>query len=140
MDPDVIRAKLESLARCVRRIEGRRPSSAQELAADLDAQDIVTLNLERVVQIAVDAGSHILLDYETPSPESMAGVFRALGDLGVLDRALAERMAKAAGFRNIAVHEYKSIDWNIVFSIISSRLDDFRDFAQALLNMAEGRR
>lgn len=49
-------------------------------------------------------------------------------------------MAKAAGFRNIAVHEYESIDWNIVFSIISSRLDDFRDFAQALLNLAEGRR
>ncbi len=135
MDPDVIKAKLESLSRCVLRIESRRPSSAQALATDLDAQDIVSLNLERAVQLAVDAGSHILIDQDGASPESMAGVFMALGDAGVLDKPLAARMAKAAGFRNIAVHEYASIDWTIVYSIITTRLDDFRLYAGALMRL-----
>ena len=49
MEPDVINAKLESLARCIRRIETRCPVSAEALKGDLDAQDIVVLNLERVV-------------------------------------------------------------------------------------------
>jgi len=137
MDPDVIRAKLESLSRCIGRIEGRRPSSAQALAADLDAQDIVTLNLERAVQLSVDAGSHILLDCDTASPESMAGVFMALGEAGILAIPLAVRMAKAAGFRNIAVHEYESIDWDIVYSIITTRLDDFRTYAGNLMKYLE---
>ena len=132
MDPDVVNAKLESLARCVRRIEGRMPASATALAADLDSQDIIVLNLERAVQISVDIGSHLLLEFDTPSPESMAGVFYSLGDAGVLERPLAERMAKAAGFRNIAVHEYESMDWGIVYSIVSTRLDDFRDYAIAV--------
>jgi uncharacterized protein YutE (UPF0331/DUF86 family) len=132
MDPDVINAKLESLARCVRRIESRKPVSASVLAVDLDSQDIIVLNLERAVQVSVDIGSHLLLEFDTPSPESMAGVFFSLGEAGVLDNTLAERMAKAAGFRNIAVHEYESMDWDIVFSIIMTRLDDFRDFAIAV--------
>ena len=133
MDPEIIKAKLESLIRCVSRIEGRKPASSDSLAGDLDAQDIITLNLERAVQLCVDIGSHLLLDYDLPSPDSMAGVFKTLGKAGVLDPGLADRMARAAGFRNIAVHQYESIDWNIVFSIVSYRLDDFRAFAAAVM-------
>jgi len=129
MDPDVIRAKLESLGRCIARIERKTPKSAAALEADVDAQDIVALNLERAVQLCVDIGSHTLLDYDVPSPDSMAGVFLALATVGVLPRSLAERMSKAAGFRNIAVHNYTAIDWNIVFAIITTRLDDFREYA-----------
>ncbi len=132
MDTDILRAKLESLARCVKRIEGRRPDSAAALAGDLDAQDIISLNLERAVQLCVDAGSHLLLDYDIPSPDSMAGVFLALGKLELLSGPLAERMAKAAGFRNIAVHEYQQVDWNIVYAIVTTRLGDFREFASAV--------
>lgn len=133
MDPDLVVAKLESLARCVARIEGRAVSSPEALAVDLDSQDIVALNLERAVQISVDIGSHVLLDYDTPSPESMGAVFSSLAAAGVLDAALAERMTKAVGFRNIAVHEYQTIDWNIVYSIITTKLGEFRLFAAAIL-------
>jgi len=133
MDPEIVKAKLESLIRCVSRIEGRKPASSDSLAGDLDAQDIIALNLERAVQLCVDIGSHLLLDYDLPSPDSMAGVFKALGKASVLDPGLADRMARAAGFRNIAVHQYEAIDWNIVFSIVSYRLDDFRAFAAAVM-------
>jgi uncharacterized protein YutE (UPF0331/DUF86 family) len=77
------------------------------------------------------------LDFDVPSPESMSGVFAALGKAGVLSVPLAERMSKAAGFRNIAVHDYASIDWSIVFSIVTTRLGDFRAFAEALLRRLE---
>lgn len=133
MDEEIIKAKLESLARCIARIEGRTPSSAEALATDLDAQDIIALNLERAVQLCVDAGSHILLDYSLPSPETMAGVFTSLGRAGILPPPLADRLAKSAGFRNIAIHQYESIDWGIVYSIVTTRLDDFRSFAGAIL-------
>lgn len=133
MDPEILKAKLESLSRCIGRIEGRRPASPAELVADLDAQDIITVNLERAVQLCVDAGSHLLLGTDSPSPDSMAGVFITLGTIGILTESLAQRMAKAAGFRNIAVHQYHSIDWDIVYSIVTSHLGDFREFAAAVL-------
>ena len=36
------------------------------------------------------------------------------------------------GFRNIAVHVYQQIDQQIVYQIITSKLDDFKKFAQEI--------
>jgi len=135
MDPDVINAKLESLGRCVARIEGKTPATAGALAEDIDAQDIIALNLERAVQLCVDIGSHMLLDHSVPSPDSMAGVFGAMGKAEILSAALARRMAKAVGFRNLAVHEYASMDWGIVYAIVTTRLQDFRDYAREIVRI-----
>lgn len=41
-------------------------------------------------------------------------------------------MRAAVGFRNIAVHSYREIDWHIVHEIWWQHLDDFRQFARAV--------
>ena len=51
MDRLVLDEKLESLARCVRRVEQKRPPTLAALLADPDAQDILVLNLSRAVQL-----------------------------------------------------------------------------------------
>jgi len=50
MDPDIVKAKLESLSRCIARIESKAPESARDLMGDPDAQDIIALNLERSLE------------------------------------------------------------------------------------------
>lgn len=52
--------------------------------------------------------------------------------MGVIDAGLARRMRGAVGFRDIAVHNYQSVDWAIVFAISHDGLDDFRAFAAAM--------
>jgi hypothetical protein len=44
MDREVIEQKLESLRRCVQRIETKSPTDAATLMTDIDLQDIVALN------------------------------------------------------------------------------------------------
>jgi hypothetical protein len=51
MDRRVIADKLERLRRCVQRIEHKRPPTLATLAADVDLQDILSVNLERAVQL-----------------------------------------------------------------------------------------
>ncbi len=46
-------------------------------------------------------------------------------------------MQGAVGFRNIAVHNYQSIDWNIVHAVTYQGLEDFRDFAAKLAVLIE---
>lgn len=41
-------------------------------------------------------------------------------------------MNKAVGFRNIAVHAYQEINWEIVYAVITKRLVDFVEFARAV--------
>ena len=137
MDRDVILAKVESLERCVDRIRGKTPSDRQALAADVDAQDIIVLNLERAIQICVDVAAYILAELRQGAPMTMAEGFDRLSKAGVVDEGIASRMRKAVGFRNIAIHEYRAINWDMVYSIITEHLDDFRQFAAAIMQWME---
>jgi uncharacterized protein YutE (UPF0331/DUF86 family) len=132
MDPLILQEKLESLRRCVARVETKRPERLAELEADPDLQDIIVLNLSRVVQVCVDIGTHIISTTEAVPPRSMGEVFDTLEHLGVISRQTAEAMRKAVGFRNIAIHNYDAISWAIVYAISQRHLDDFRRFAQEI--------
>jgi uncharacterized protein YutE (UPF0331/DUF86 family) len=106
MDADLILDKLASLARCVQRLEDKRPAELSALLDDIDTQDILALNLERAVQLCVDIGAHVLAEHRQPAPETMGDVFLSLAKLSVLDAQLAAELRKAVGLRNVSVHAY----------------------------------
>ncbi len=133
MDRQVVLQKLDSLRRCIQRIEAKCPADVKVLQADVDLQDIVALNLSRAVQLAVDIGAHLIAVMDVPPPGTMGQTFELLGREGVVDASLAERLKKAVGFRNIAVHSYESIDWAIVHKIARDHLHEFSDYAGAVL-------
>lgn len=132
MDREVVEQKLESLRRCLLRIETKCPVEAATLVSDIDLQDIVSLNLSRAVQISVDIGAHLIAGMEVPPPGTMGQTFDLLAQQGVLKNELASSLKKAVGFRNIAVHNYESINWVIVHSIVKYHLADFSEYARVV--------
>lgn len=132
MDREIVEQKLESLRRCLQRIKNKCPDNAELLAADLDLQDIVALNLSRAVQISVDIGAHLISGMDVPPPDSMGHTFDLLAQEGLLRHELASSLKKAVGFRNIAVHNYETINWLIVHSIVKYHLADFVEFAKVV--------
>ncbi len=132
MDKGVINQKLESLRKCIARVETKTPSSESILDDDIDLQDIISVNLERAVQQCVDIGTYIISSSEEDVPDTMGGTFDFLSEMEVLTKHTAEVMKKAVGFRNIAVHNYENINWAIVFSICTKQLGDFKKFAREI--------
>lgn len=132
MDREVIEQKLASLQRCLQRVQAALPADVQELEADFDKQDIVSLNLSRAVQLTVDMGAHLLSQQAGASPTTMGQTFDLLAQQGVLDQGLASRLKKSVGFRNIAIHNYDQINWAIVHSIVKNHLGDFSEFARIM--------
>lgn len=137
MDTMIIHTKLDSLHRCLQRIQSKTPGSLESLARDLDLQDIITLNLSRAVQVCVDIAAHLITDFDVPPPSSMAESFDKLAQVGVIPASLSDRMKKTVGFRNITIHEYEKIDWLIVFKIITEHLHDFSDYARVVVEWME---
>ena len=66
----------------------------------------------------------------------MTESFEHLRRLEVISIELVSRMKKAVGFWNIAVHAYQRINWEVAYTIITRRLDDFRAFAGAIARSA----
>ena len=137
MDRLILADKLESLRRCVARVEARRAASVDELLRDPDRQDIVSLNLTRAVQLCVDIALHVLSARGQPAPGTMGEAFDRLAEAGVISDRVRRSMRAAVGFRNVAVHSYRAIDWAVVHGITHERLDDFRAYAAVVAELLE---
>ncbi|MEA2085132.1 MAG: DUF86 domain-containing protein [Thermodesulfobacteriota bacterium] len=117
----------------------KTPTEKERLFSDLDLQDIIVLNLERAVQVCVDIAAHIIAEFDVRTPMSMADSFTRLHEAGVITNSTGEKLRKSVGFRNIAIHEYQSINWDVVYSVITDHLDDFRLYAREVLEWLEER-
>ena len=119
------------MVRCLERIEAKVPATVPLLQTDVDLQDILMLNLERLVQLSVDVAALLIARKNLrPVPTTMADSFDVLCLAGIIPEALKVRMRKAVGFRNLAVHEYDKINWQIVYLIATKHLEDFKQFAR----------
>lgn len=76
------------------------------------------------IEGCLDVAQHIASSDGFGVPDSNADALRLLGTNDVIDRELAESLARAAGFRNVLVHGYAEVDDRIVISA----LDDLGDF------------
>ncbi|MCG8530712.1 MAG: DUF86 domain-containing protein [Desulfovibrionales bacterium] len=129
MDKEVVQQKLLSLQRCIQRIREKTPEDAEVLEGNFDLQDIIVLNLQRAVQISIDIATHVLA--ETSSvPSTMAEAFLMLHQEGVLSKEVAKNMSRSVGLRNVAVHEYINLDWDIVHAVALHHLNDFIRFGE----------
>jgi len=76
MDQVILAQKLETLRRCIQRVEEKTPSNVDQLIQDPDVQDILVLNLTRSVQLCVDIGSHVISETDELAPTTMGDVFQ----------------------------------------------------------------
>jgi uncharacterized protein YutE (UPF0331/DUF86 family) len=66
-------------------------------------------------------------------PQESRDAFTLLQTANILPTDLATRMHRMVGFRNVAVHEYTRLNLDIVHTIISKHLDDFRAFSSTIV-------
>lgn len=137
MDKVVLEKKVDSILRCLVRIDQRLPDTLLKFKKDLDAQDIVVLNLTRAVQAAVDIATHLLAMSNQNVPATMAEAFVNLQKMTVISSTVAEKMIKSVGFRNIAVHNYDEVDLLITYTIASQHLIDFKSFIKQVMSYYE---
>jgi uncharacterized protein YutE (UPF0331/DUF86 family) len=132
MNSLVIKTKLESLRKCLDRIVLKKPKTLEDLLQDIDAQDIIALNLERSVQLCVDIANHILSSLDDAPAMSMSESFERLSEKGIIQEELGRNLKKAVGFRNLSVHAYDKIDWQLVWNILEGDLNDLVRFLQCV--------
>lgn len=121
MSPDVLARKLRRLETYLSDLERHRGRTAAQVRDDPYAVERL---LELLVQVAVDVASHLLSERGV-TPSSYGNAFEEAGRHDLVPPALAARLAGAAGLRNVLVHLYEEIDYEIVAQSIDSALGDF---------------
>lgn len=114
------------------RVSARLPSDPADFAPASDASDAVILHLWQAVQIVIDLATAACLHLNLGTPATYADAFRRLAEAGHLDRGLAGRLERAAGFRNVVAHAYEHLDMARIYRAAQTGPADLRAFLGSL--------
>lgn len=133
MADDVVVNKAAIIERCVARVREEYAGDERNLTENITRQDSILLNLQRACEASIDLAMHVVRRRRLGVPQETRDAFRLLQESGVIPAELADRLMRMVGFRNVAIHDYRRLDLQIVKSVVTSRLDDFLAFAATLL-------
>jgi uncharacterized protein YutE (UPF0331/DUF86 family) len=131
-DKNIVLGKVANIQRCLQRIREVTNLDPQTLDG-FNVQDIFVLNLQRAVQSTIDLAAHVVSSEGLGLPANMKEHFLMLQRAGVISEFLANKMTSMVGFRNIAIHDYESIDPDILKSILKTNLPDLEEFYTTIL-------
>jgi uncharacterized protein YutE (UPF0331/DUF86 family) len=94
----------------------------------------VILHLWQATQIAIDVAMAACLAMKLGTTSSYAEAFRFLQRANVIDAALADRLVRAAGFRNVVAHAYATLDMARVHDAATHGPADLRAFLARLVD------
>lgn len=134
MPDDVILNKLAVIKRCVQRIEEEYNGDPANLE-NYTKQDSIVLNVQRACEACIDVAMYLVSEKNLGLPQSSRDAFQLLQKDHLIPDDLAARMKAMVGFRNIAVHNYQSLDTSILQSVIDHHLSDFQTFSDAILKL-----
>lgn len=111
--------------------------SLEQILGDEDIQAIIDRRMQLAIENCIDITTHLIAGLDLPRQERSADAFMILGDKGIISKELAKKMAKTAGFRNILVHEYIRIDYELAYSDLEEKLQDLKNFGKEILEFLE---
>ncbi len=138
VDAAVLAERTASVQRHLRRVAERLPSDAAALRPATDATDAVILHLWQAVQVVIDVAVSSCVALGLGSPATYGDGFRLLAAHDVIEPALAERLVRAAGFRNVLVHAYADLDLARVHAAAVEGPDDLLAFLAAIRDRLAG--
>jgi uncharacterized protein YutE (UPF0331/DUF86 family) len=88
--------------------------------------------LRRALEALLDLARHVLAKGFGRAPAEYAEVARQLGEVAVVDQALASRLVLMARYRNRMVHFYDQITDQELFTILTLELGDVEAIVSAV--------
>ena len=133
MADDVLLNKAATIERCVARAREEYASDPATFATNFTRQDAAILNIQRACEAALDMGHHIIRRDGLGMPQSSRDVFALLASAHWLEPEVADHMKRMVGVRNIAVHDYQTLQLPITVNIIQSHLDYLLAYGRQML-------
>jgi uncharacterized protein YutE (UPF0331/DUF86 family) len=132
MRDDIILNKTETIKRCIVRINEEYDGKPENLN-DYRRQDSIILNVLRLFEASIDIATHYIRKNKLGIPQTSKENFEILGNNNVITEKLSLRLQGMVGFRNIAVHDYQSLNLKIVEKVVEEYIYDSLELARMIL-------
>lgn len=134
MKDDIIINKIEVIKKCIKRISEEYDNNSLNLT-NLTKQDSIILNIQRLCEAGIELGIHVIRINKYGIPQSSQEVFRILEKNNVISKELSKKLQEMVGFRNVAIHNYQTIDLGILQKIVENNLEDILELAREIIKI-----
>ncbi|MCF7876647.1 DUF86 domain-containing protein [Candidatus Bipolaricaulota bacterium] len=131
LDEEKVLIKIDQMEGYLAELEGVLPERYQEYQGTEKKRSTERL-LQLTIEAAIDICNLIVSGLDLGLPAEENDLFDKLAEKGVITEKMKEKLYRMRGFRNILVHEYASIDDQLVFQIAKENREDFRQFSRQI--------
>ena len=139
VDANVYSEKLKHLALRIEKVRSHCPATADELAADSDALDLVSFNLLLAVQTSLDLATRLIADEDWAPAATAREAFERLQEHEVISQQTVRSLRQAVGLRNIVAHGYSGVDPAQIHAAAHTGLADLERFGAELSAWLSGK-
>ena len=125
----VIINKYEIIKRCINIINEEYAENPDSLE-DYRKEDCIVLNLQRACEAVIDIAMYEVSTKRLGVPQSKREAIELLYKNNLIEEKCYKNIKNMIGFRNIAVHDYRKIEPEILQDVIENHLKDLEDFAK----------
>jgi len=126
-----ILSKLDEMVKYVKELQSMLPDQ-EDYLHDLIRRRACEKTIEVAIESLIDVCAMIVSAQRFGLPETEENILDMLIEKKVLSSKLAEKLKDMKGFRNILIHRYGNVDDEIVFYNLSSHMNDFYEFENAV--------
>lgn len=128
---DVVKEKLYNLVGFLKELqEVARISSFEEYKSNPAIKRACERLIQLIVETSCDINSAVITGLGQKPPKDYYDTFIKAGEVKLIPKNLASKLAPWAGLRNRLVHEYDAIKDKLVFEKVEPTLSNFRRYVQ----------
>jgi uncharacterized protein YutE (UPF0331/DUF86 family) len=130
LEKSLIATKLSKLRGYQRFLKELQATSIEDFISDFKTRGAVERYLQVSIERIVDIGNEIISSLQLQRPERYGDIPYILAEAKIIPKIFAEKIALMIGFRNLLVHDYASINLNLVYEFLQTRPLDFEAFTK----------
>ena len=128
----VIENKISSAKKYLKILERYKKYSRKEIEKNIDIRGAVERYLYLAVQATIDLAEAVISFKDFRKPTTMGENFSILEEEDIIDKDLTESLIKMVGFRNIIVHDYEKMNYDILYDVLKNKLEDINKFLKSI--------
>ena len=127
VDKEIVQNRLLKLEEYIKDLEEYQNIKSTKYKEDKLLKRFLERTLHLAIEACLDIGNHIISDERLGLVDNNADVIRVLAENDII-KAKEENYIKMAKFRNIIVHDYATLDDEIMIKVLKENLNDLKQF------------
>jgi len=128
----VLENRISAVRRYLKLVARYRPYSREQIESNVDIRGAVERYLYLAIQAAIHLAEAFIAYKELRKPSTFSECFHVLNENETVPAELTQRLVKMVCFRDIVVHDYEDMNYDIVYDILQNRVNDIAGFVEII--------